>query len=53
MGPGSSSWAGASPVQQPVFEPPTSEDYNTGETPLLEFQLDDLFRDTTDEIGGT
>jgi hypothetical protein len=49
---GSSSWT-ASQVQQPVFEPPTSEDYNIGETPPLEFQLDNLFRDTTDEIGGT
>jgi hypothetical protein len=36
-----------------VFEPPISEDYITGETPPLEFQLDDLFRDTTDEISGT
>jgi hypothetical protein len=52
MGPGSSSWA-ASPVQQLVFEPPTSEDYNTGDTPPLEFQLDNLFRDTADEIGST
>jgi hypothetical protein len=52
-GPGSSSWAGASPVQQLVFKPPTSDDYNTGDTPPLEFQLDDLFHDTADEIGGT
>jgi hypothetical protein len=36
-----------------VFEPPTSDDYNTGDTALLEFQLDDFFRDTADEIGGT
>jgi hypothetical protein len=36
-----------------VFEPPISEDYNTGETPPLELQLGDLFRDTVDEIGGT
>jgi hypothetical protein len=50
--PGYSSWT-ASPVQQSVFEAPTSEDYNTGETPPLEFQLDDLFRDTTDKISGT
>jgi hypothetical protein len=50
--PGSSSWT-ASPVQQPAFEPPTSEDYITGETPLLEFQLDNWFHDTADEIGGT
>jgi hypothetical protein len=52
-GPGSSSWAGASPAQQPMFEPPTSEDYNTGDIPPLEFQLDDLFRDTANEIDGT
>jgi hypothetical protein len=52
-GSGSSSWAGASPIQQPVFDPPTSEDYNTGETPALEFQLDDLFRDSADKIDGT
>jgi hypothetical protein len=43
----------ASPVQQPVFEQPTFKDYNTGETLPLEFQLDDLFHDTTDVIGGT
>jgi hypothetical protein len=36
-----------------VFEPPISEDYNTGETPPLELQLGDLFRNTVDEIGGT
>jgi hypothetical protein len=36
-----------------VFEPPTSDDYYTGDTPSLEFQLDDLLGGTTDEIGGT
>jgi hypothetical protein len=36
-----------------VFEPPTSDDYNSGDTPPLEFLLDDLFHDTVDEIGGT
>jgi hypothetical protein len=29
------------------------DDYYTGDTPLLEFQLDDLLCDTADEIGGT
>jgi hypothetical protein len=36
-----------------VFEPPTSDDYYTCDTPPLEFQLDDLLGDTTDEISGT
>jgi hypothetical protein len=36
-----------------VFEPPTSDDYYTGNTPSLEFQLDDLLGGTADEIGGT
>jgi hypothetical protein len=36
-----------------VFEPPTSNDYYTGDTPPLEFQLDDLLGGTADEIDGT
>jgi hypothetical protein len=36
-----------------VFEPPTSNDYYTGDTPPLEFQFDDLLGGTADEIGGT
>jgi hypothetical protein len=36
-----------------VFELPTSDDYNTSDTPLLEFHLNDLFHGTADEIGGT
>jgi hypothetical protein len=43
----------ASPVQQLVFEPPTSDDYYTSDTSPLEFQLDDLLGHTADEIGGT
>jgi hypothetical protein len=34
-------------------EPPTSDDYYTGDTSTLEFQLDDLLGHTTNEIGGT
>jgi hypothetical protein len=36
-----------------VFEPPASDLYYTGDTPPLEFQLDDLLGGTADEIGGT
>jgi hypothetical protein len=39
--------------QQSVFEPPTSDDYYTSDTPPLEFPFDGLMGDTTDEIGGT
>jgi hypothetical protein len=42
------------PVQQhPVFEPPTLDDYYSGDTPPMEFQLDYLLGGTANEIGGT
>jgi hypothetical protein len=36
-----------------VLQPPASDDYYTGNTPPLEFLLDDLLGGTADEIGGT
>jgi hypothetical protein len=39
--------------QQPLFQPRASDEYYTGDTPPLEFPLDDLLGGTADEIGGT
>jgi hypothetical protein len=39
--------------EQPLFQAPTSVDYYTGDTPPLEFPLDDLLGGNADDIGGT